>query len=127
MTPSETGKRTNPAQGRRLALVLLILATVGLGIWAVKRLTGNRPVQVLLVAPPPESEAEMSHYQARAIALLVQDALEANPRISVTLASDMPLRPEELKRGTEWLLVKALPRRRQDRLASPLNGLGADN
>lgn len=120
MTPSETGKRTNPAQGRRLALVLLILATVGLGIWAVKRLTGNRPVQVLLVAPPPESEAEMSHYQARAIALLVQDALEANPRISVTLASDMPLRPEELKRGTEWLLVKALPRRRQDRFGFTL-------
>ena len=120
MNSTETGTRKTPARGRRFALLLLVLGMVGIGYWTVKRFFRSHPVQVLLVAPPPEAEAEMSHYQARAIALLVQDALEANPRVSVTLASDMPPRPEELKRGADWLLVKALPRRRQDRFGLTL-------
>lgn len=120
MKPIEAGSRQIPAQARRLALLLLILGMAGIGFWAVKRLSRSNPVQVLLVAPPPEAEAEMSHYQARAIALLVQDALEVNPLVSVTLASELPPRPEELKRGMDWLLIKVLPRRRQDRLGLTL-------
>jgi len=109
-----TPNRPRPAS--RALLVVAGLALAGLAAWAGYRLARPRPLQVLLVAPPPEPEAEMSHYQARAIALLVQDALESRPECAVTLASEMPARPEALKAGSDWLLVKCLPRRRQDRL-----------
>ncbi len=101
---------------RTVAAALALLGLVALAAWFGARVRRPRPVQVLLVAPAPEAEAEMSHYQARAIALLVQDALEARPELAVTLASEAPDRPEGLKPGTEWLLVKCLPRRRQERL-----------
>ena len=108
----------HPRQGSRLGRGLLLVALLlgGLAIAVKEFRAARRQVQVLLVAPPPEAEAEMSHYQARAIALLIQDALESKPEIALTLASEMPPRPEELKPGVEWLLIKVLPRRRQERL-----------
>jgi tetratricopeptide (TPR) repeat protein len=109
-------------QGARLGLGLLLLVFLSGALFlAVKQFRSSRRlVKVLLVAPPPEDEAEMSHYQARAIALLIQDALESKPEASVTLASEMPPQPEELKPEADWLLVKVLPRRRQERLGLQL-------
>jgi len=108
---------------RRTLWVAGLLALLGLGglaAWLAGWGWGRRPVQVLLVAAAPEAEAQMSHYQARAIALLAMDALEASPGLSVTLASEMPPRPEELKPGVRWLLIRSLPRRQQERLGLTL-------
>ena len=102
--------------GLALGLGAGVLLLGALAYWMLGPRSLRKPLQVLLVAPPPEAEAEMSHYQARAIALLAQDALEANPGIAVTLASETPASPAEIKSGAAWLLVKVLPRRRQEKL-----------
>lgn len=99
----------------RLLAVLMVAAIAGALLWFRAGYGSRSPVQVLLVAPLPEADAEMSHYQARAIAMLVQYVLEARPEVSVSLADEMPPKPESLKPQEKWLLIKVLPRRRQDR------------
>ena len=57
--------------GIRLALLLLGL---GMGVLLVLMKASpwtSHPVRILLVAPPPDPDAGLSHYQARALALLV--------------------------------------------------------
>lgn len=83
---------------------LIIGATLAWMVWG-----RSRPIKVLLVAPQPTTN--MPHHQARAIALLLQDVLEARPELSVTLAADMPRDPAQLKPGENWLLVKFEPSR----------------
>ncbi len=116
MSVSEPDRSWKLRKGHGLAALLVVLAGIGLALWFKPPAFGARPLRILLVAPPPDAEAEMSHYQARAIALLVQDVLEAQPELAVTLVSDMPARLESIQPGTEWLLINTLPRRRQDRL-----------
>jgi tetratricopeptide (TPR) repeat protein len=123
MASTESGNRWKLRRSHGIAALIAVLAVVGLGIWFRAPALGNRPLRILLVAPPPEAEDEMSHYQARAIALLIQDVLEAKPEIAVTLISEMPAKLEHLRPGTEWLLIKTLPRRRQDRLGLTLEWL----
>lgn len=116
---------STPSAPRRLpaalwAGLLLVLVAAGLVYGLSRARFARRPLPILLVAPAPPAEAGMSHYQARAIALLVQDALEARPEYTVTLASEMPAAPETFKPGTDWLLLNFLPRRSQDRLGLTL-------
>lgn len=88
-----------------------VIGLLGLGLVSLTWMAGfwARPVKVLLVAPMPTSD--MPHHQARAMALLVQDVLEARPELSVTLAADMPADPGRLKPGENWLLIKFEPSR----------------
>ncbi|MBI4913659.1 MAG: hypothetical protein HY823_13060 [Acidobacteria bacterium] len=99
-------------------LLLLLLAGLGAGLfsWYGLRSNSRMPVRILLVAPPPDPDAAVSHYQARVLAMLFQDLLEIDPRFAVTLASELPGAPAALKPGQPWLLVKFSPRRQQEKL-----------
>lgn len=131
--PPDRPRRAFPS-GLRLAALAALVAVGGALVWMKANPLGRKPVRILLVAPEPEPEAGVSHYQARALALLVQDALEVDPLAAVTVASAMPERPEEIRRAEPWLLLKIMPRRHQDKLGlslhwawatAPTPGLGA--
>lgn len=95
-------------------LVLVLLPLIG--AWLVWAQVRPGPTKVLLVVPPPPPSAGLNHYEARALGLLVQDVLEASPGVALTLASDLPARPEALKAGEDWLMVTLHPSRIEGRL-----------
>lgn len=98
---------------------LLLVAAVAGGL--ALGLRKPRPVKVLLVTPPPGAAAGLSHYDARALGLLVQDVLEASPSVALTLASDPPDTDASLKAGEEWLRVDLEPTREGQRLGMRLS------
>jgi tetratricopeptide (TPR) repeat protein len=117
---TETPDPSPPVRARstwiRLALLLALLGAGALSLWWGTRPAKGDALRVLLAAPEPDPEANMSHYQARALALFLQDALESDPGWSVTLTSSLPEHPEGIRPGERWLFVKIHPRRQQDRL-----------
>ena len=119
-TATETRPRRGFQFGIRLVTLFAVLAVGGALVWMKANPLGQAPLRILLVAPEPEPEAGVSHYQARALALLLQDALEADPESSVTVASAMPEHPEQIRRPNPWLLVRMAPRRQQEKLGLSL-------
>ena len=119
--PPETRPQGGFQFGIRLAALCAVLLVGGVLVWVKANPLQRASLRILLVAPDPEAEAGISHYQARALAILVQDALESNPACSVTVAPSMPEHPEEIRRSEPWLLVKLLPRRQQEKLGLSLH------
>jgi tetratricopeptide (TPR) repeat protein len=121
---AEPSPETRPMRGFqfgiRLVTLFAVMAVGGVLVWMKANPLKRAAVRILLVAPEPEPEAGVSHYQARALALLMQDALESNPESAVTVASAMPENPEGIQRPEPWLLVKISPRRQQERLGLSL-------
>lgn len=101
---------SRPSLRLLVAVCVLLAAGAGGAGWAWSR--ARRPVRVLLVTPPPASGAGLSHYEARAIAALVQDQIEDLRFTAVTPTTRAPGNAGDLLRSEPWWHLSLEPYRK---------------